>query len=181
MIDERLHFEARRSLVRLVVAPFSGADAPEVEAAEGVSLIERFVTEELARLGLELITASELRTALLVRGPSDPGDVQNSAQVAARKFGATGLLVGRVSRYRDRRGQGAGATQPASVAFTLALHEAPGGRLLWSGRFDETQVPLSDSPARARRYPGGGMRWLTALQLARWGSEQAAAALVAVK
>ena len=45
--------------------------------------------------------------------------------------------------------------------------------------FDETQVDLSADPARARRYPGGGLRWLSAAELAQWGAKAAAKALVA--
>ena len=70
-----------------------------------------------------------------------------------------------------------GSTSPASVAFELVLYGLPDGRRLWSGVFDETQIPLSDGPVRARRYPGGGTRWLSAGELARWGAGQAAEAL----
>ena len=64
------------------------------------------------------------------------------------------------------------------MAFELSLHAVPSGRRVWTARFDETQVDLSTAPGRARRYPGGGTRWLSAGELARWGADNVAAELV---
>jgi hypothetical protein len=40
--------------------------------------------------------------------------------------------------------------------------------------FNETQRPLSSNVLVASRYPGGGSRWLSAEELARWGAEETA-------
>ncbi len=179
VVEQRSFGPAQAALARVVVAPFAGERSLVKGAVPGVGLVERFVTEEMERRGIEVIPAGDLKTALTAAGGSlDPASLLSAVRVAARDFGATGLLVGRVTRYRERLGQELGATRPASVAFEITLHEAPGGRRLWRGRFDETQVALSDAPVRARRYPGGGLRWLSAQTLARWGAENAAAALV---
>src|SRR4030095_2110909 len=86
-----------------------------------------------------------------------------------REFGATSALFGTVYRYRERRGGDLGATRPASVGIELALHGAPGARLLWTARFDHTQAALSENALVAPRYPGAGSRWLTTEELARRG------------
>jgi hypothetical protein len=65
------------------------------------------------------------------------------------------------------------------VAFEVTLFAAPSGQKLWSARFDETQRALSENVLNARRYPGGGTRWLTAAELARWGAQAAAGAMPA--
>ncbi len=70
-----------------------------------------------------------------------------------------------------------GASRPASVSFRVTLYEAPSGFKLWSARFDETQRPLSDNLFNARRYPGGGSRWLTSTELVKWGAREVAGAL----
>ncbi len=44
---------------------------------------------------------------------------------------------------------------------------------VWSSQFDETQRALSENLFNANRYPGGGMRWLTAAELAQWGADAA--------
>ena len=87
------------------------------------------------------------------------------------------VLVGEVWRYRERSGEALGSSRPASVAFEVTLFAAPDGRKIWQGRFDETQQSITANPLRARRYPGGGTRWLTAAELARWGAKQVAESL----
>ena len=101
--------------------------------------------------------------------------------MAARQFGASAVMLGKVYRYREREGEALGALRPASVGFDLSLHEAPGGRKLWTSRFDETQQPITANVFNVQRYPGGGRRWLTAAELARWGADGTARALAAYR
>jgi hypothetical protein len=108
-------------------------------------------------------------------------DPREAGAVAAREFGASAVMLGKVYRYRDREGQSYGASRPASVGYEVTLFEAPSGRRLWSSRFDETQQPLGENVFNAQRYPGGGTRWLTAGELARWGAEGTAQALAAFR
>ncbi len=61
----------------------------------------------------------------------------------------------------------------------VALYAAPSGEKLWTARFDETQESLMANPLKARRYPGGGTRWLSAAEFARWGADEMARALLA--
>ena len=89
------------------------------------------------------------------------------------------MVLGEVYRWRERSGEALASEQPASVGYQMSLHQAPGGRRLWSSRFDETQRPLSDDVRNLGRYPGRGSRWLTAGELARWGAAAAAESLVA--
>ena len=98
--------------------------------------------------------------------------------MAARDFGATSVVLGEVYRWRKRSGEALGTDRPASVGYQMSLHQAPGGRRLWNSRFDETQRPLSDDVRNLGRYPGGGSRWLTAAELARWGAAASAKSLV---
>jgi len=88
------------------------------------------------------------------------------------------VVLGEVIRWRDREGRNLGSGNPAGVGFTLRLFEAPGGRRLWTSRFDHTQRTLTADPLIARKYPGGGSRWLTASELARWGASAAAEDMV---
>ena len=64
----------------------------------------------------------------------------------------------------------------AAVGFRVTLQGAD-GRTLWSAEFDERQQPLGENVLRAGQYPGGGSRWLTAEELARWGAQETVAAL----
>ena len=171
-------------LGRLAVMPFY--PAPREGSFEGVSgweaaaLVSRFVSEALARSGVPVIPAGDLDLAFQGAGQVTPRlDGVAAAEVAARKFGATAVLTGKVTRYRERPGKAFGTSRPASVGFELSLYTAPAGEKLWTARFEETQQPLSENVLHTRRYPGRGMRWLTAAELARWGVQAAVDALLA--
>lgn len=153
-----------------------GDDPSDPEAgAEAAARVTRLVSEAFSAEGFDVIPASELAHAYAAAGePLPQGDFAALAGRAAREFGATALLVGKVTRWRERQGGELGATHPASVGFQVEVRSAPSGRLLWSTQFDHTQKPLSADLFRASRYPGGGSRWLSAAELARWGAEQVA-------
>ena len=180
VVEYQVLAPAKSALSRIAVIPFvpserlqaSGSD-PAASAAQ----VQVFVAAELATQGVPMIPASDLATAFAAAGDERP-DPRTAAEIASRKFGATSVLLGQVNRFRERVGGPRGATGPASVSFRVSLHAAPSGKRLWIGRFDETQVPLSAAPGRARRYPGGGSRWLTAQELARFGVRHTVEALL---
>jgi hypothetical protein len=170
------------TLKKVAVMPFNTKDTLVKYSAEaGVSpesaaeLVARFMTEALARRGIAVIPPSDLEIALAGQSAAMPSvDPRAAAELAARDFGATAVLLGRVSRYRERGGEKYGSSTAASVAFEVTIYSAPAAQRVWTSKFDETQRPLSDNVLNARRYPGGGTRWLTAAELAQWGARSAA-------
>ena len=169
------------AMKRVAVIPFTHRDTMRTTTVTGASpemaaqLVTRFITEAMAKRGIQVIPASDIVTAFNAQGLK-PFDVnpRTAAELAASKFGATAIMMGRVSRYRERVGESFGSTSAASVAFDLTVYTAPVARRVHSSQFDETQRPLSEHIVNAPRYPGGGMRWLTAAELAQWGAESAA-------
>lgn len=139
-------------------------------------LIERFVAEELAGVGYDVIPAQDFRVAD-GQASERAKDRREQFALSSSEFGASGAMSGQVVRYQHRKGQQFGALRPASVAFELTLYDIASGRLVWSGQFDETQLAMTQSPLRARSYPGGGTRWLTAPEFAQWGVQAAVARL----
>lgn len=166
-------------LTRVAVAPFTSALRDDAQAgAQTAALVSTSLSQALATAGLDVIAPSDVGSALGAAGePAASADPAAVARVARQAFGATAVVLGRVTRVRQRLGSAAGASVPASVAFDVSVHEAPSGRRLWTGRFDETQPALSANVLRARQYPGGGTRWLTADELAQWGAQVTAAAI----
>lgn len=157
------------------LAKYSSAGTSPAAAAE---LVARFMTEALAQRGMRVVAPSDVEIAFVGQGvPAPRLDPRAAAELAAREFGATAVMLGQVSRYRERGGESYGATSPASVAFEVTIYTAPIPRRVWTSKFDETQRPLSEQVLNARRYPGGGTRWLSAAELAKWGAESAAATL----
>ena len=158
---------------------FVAGEVPhDIDGATAADLVGRFLTEAIAERGRMVVAPSDLALAFTRDGRDTPRrDPQAAAEVAAAEFGATGVLLGTVSRYRERTGEALGALRPASVAFEVTLYAAPGGEKLWGARFDQTQETLMANPLKASRYPGGGLRWLTAGEFARWGVTQMAKVL----
>jgi hypothetical protein len=169
------------SMQKVAVMPFH----PEVRSSrsvgtgtggvslESAALVASYVSDALAVQGVEVIAPSDLEMAFAGQDlPVPRRHAKTAAERAASDFGATAVVLGKVTRWREREGSAAGATKPASVAFEVSLHEAPAGRRLWTGRFDETQRSITENILRARQYPGGGTRWLTTEEFARWGAKE---------
>jgi hypothetical protein len=160
VIRESSYASVEPSLEKLAILPlFASRD---LMSEEGAASIHGFVIEALEERGVR-------------------SDLAAVARDVVKRLDATGLLLGEVSRYRGRVGARRAVSQPASVAFELALYEVPSGRRLWSGWFDETQQALGESPRERVRLPGGGLRWLTAGELARWGAGEMIKAMLSTR
>jgi hypothetical protein len=160
------------TLKRVAIAPFRGV--PRAGAAvlrsDATALVASYVAEGLSARGLYVVPASDVASAL---GTDETGpDLRAALSLAASQFGAEALVTGTVYRFRDRSGEAMGSLTPASVGFDAKIYAAPGGKLLWWGVFDHTQVALGENALTATQYPGGGTRWLTSEELARWGALQ---------
>jgi hypothetical protein len=166
------------ALRRLAVAPFRAVERRDaaVLRADAAPLVAGYVSEAFGARGVEVVSPSDVAQALgLYAEAGGAIEPRRAAEEVHRRFGANALALGRVGRFRERAGEAMGTTSPASVSFEVSLYAAPGGSLLWKGVFDETQVALGENVLRAARYPGGGTRWLSAEELARWGASEIAA------
>ncbi len=89
----------------------------------------------------------------------------------ARRLGglvdADHVVLGAVWRYRERT-----PSQGASVGFSLYLLEVETGRRVWWGRFDRTQVELTEDVSDIGGFFRRGGRWLSAEEYARYGIER---------
>jgi hypothetical protein len=165
---------ARRAEIEASVSVGSAPRETGVSPAEATALVARYLSEALAQRGLDVTTHEDVGRVLAESGASGPLAPREVARLANERFGAQGIVIGSVGRYKERTG-GAQEAGAASIWFEVALYTAPEGEKLWSGVFNETQRPLSSNVLSASRYPGGGSRWLSAEELARWGAEQTAA------
>jgi hypothetical protein len=185
VVESRTYRIPPGTLKKIAVMPFQVKDTLVRYSAETGSspeataqLVARFMTEALVRRGVAVIAPSDVAIALAGNGVTTPTfDPRAAAELAAREFGATAVMLGRVSRYRERGGEKYGSSTAASVAFEVTIYSAPAAQRVWVSKFDETQRALSENVFNARRYPGGGTRWLTAAELAQWGAGSAADAL----
>jgi len=158
------------ALKRVAVAPFRAAPRAGAEElrADATSLVASYMAEGLAARGLYVVPASDVGQAL---GDGEL-DLRSALTVAANQFGADALVTGTLYKFRDRSGEAMGTLTPASVGFDVRIYAAPGGKLLWASTFDHTQVALGENALTATQYPGGGTRWMTSEELARFGAMQ---------
>ena len=140
-------------------------------AAEATTLVARYVAEAMTQRGVEVVTHEDV-SRMLASQPAPPTRVipRQVAQLAHGEFGVDAVLTGKVLKFRDRTG----AADPSSVWFEVSLYSAPGAEKLWAGAFNETQKPFTENVLETGRYPGGGTRWLSVEELARWGAEETA-------
>ena len=158
-----------------IPAPGPGAGTtPEVAA----TIVAHQLTEALAARGIEVVAPSDVARALALAGedPTKPRPLV-AARIAADEFGADAILTGTLMRWVERRGSERAASEPAAVGFEVVLRAAPGAQRLWSAPFNERQKPFGENVLVTSQYPGGGTRWLTAEELARWGAGQLVAAI----
>lgn len=164
------------TLNRVAVLPFSeGSSVPHGQSI-GV-LVARYMAEALVAQGFQVIPASDVQNVLA--DTSVP--VEEISQRLQEKFGVDSILTGEVQHYEVLKGSAAGATKPARVGFRTTLYRAQDAEKLLDAAFDERQVALSENLLVATRYPGGGSYWLSAEELARWGSEKVAKALSKIR
>jgi hypothetical protein len=180
--DRGLTAEALRKVAVVPFYPLAassepGSSGPGTSWADA-ALVSSFLAEALAAQGVAVVAPNDVELAFTAHGSPVPRlDPETTAVRCASDFGATAVLLGRLLRYREREGSAAGSTRPASVAFEVTIYEAPTARRLWTGRFDETQQAITEAILRARQYPGGGTRWLSAPEFARWGATEVAKAI----
>lgn len=89
-----------------------------------------------------------------------------------KAVGADGVLFGRVDRYEQRVGTAYGASEPASVAFSIGLLSPVTGEVVWEGSFDETQESLASNFFDWWMFWDRGPRWLSASELSGLGVDR---------
>lgn len=175
--------EARRIRRIAAMPPSVLSDAPRAKSAQGAAFdprsperdsgeaLARFTYSALAALpNWQIVSESEVRE---VAQTVPPGVEATRMRQIGQMVYADAVMVGRVSRYRERVGDEWGAKSPASVAFVLDLIDVQRGDVIWSARFDETQKSLSENIFAIGEISARGVRWLSADQLAQEGVKKA--------
>jgi hypothetical protein len=162
---------------KLAIAPFEATPRPGEPPLRGdaADLVATYLTDALAKRGLEVVVPSDfVQQTGIGADTAAPIDPRAAAAAAAASFGADAVVLGSVYRFRPRVGGAGGSVAPASVGFVVRIYSAPEPHLLWRGQFDQTQEALTSNVFVTSQYPGGGTRWLTIEEFARWGADEMA-------
>jgi hypothetical protein len=82
------------------------------------------------------------------------------------------IFVGFLFRFEERIGSSIGVEKPASVGCDLHLFRLRDGKMVWLGKFDETQRPLSENLFKIGSFVRRKAQWLTAEELASVGMDE---------
>ena len=146
------------------------------EVDEGADeILTEHLTSFLANItDLQLIPHSRAQGALsslLLRGKEELPELDLLVEIG-RNLDADAILLGRVYRFKERKGAKYSVESPASVAFDIDLISVAEKRLIWNGNFDETQRSLSENLLKLRTFFKRKGQWITAESLAVSGLEK---------
>ncbi|MFH1581212.1 MAG: hypothetical protein ABIC39_03960 [Pseudomonadota bacterium] len=134
---------------------------------------EDFLTQSLislmeSRKGVELIPSGQAQgvwSEMLSRDEDRLSDRDQIVEIG-RILGADVVMAGYVYRFRERVGTGYAVDSPASAAFDVHLVDVAGRRILWTGRFDETQCSLFENLLKIGAFLKRKGAWVTVDKMA---------------
>ena len=95
----------------------------------------------------------------------------SSLQVG-KELNADFVFIGYLFRFEERIGSRLGVDRPASVGFDVHLFRLTNERMVWEGKFDETQRPLTENLFKIWSFFRRKASWLTAAELASVGMDE---------
>jgi len=82
------------------------------------------------------------------------------------------IFIGTLFRFEERIGSHIGVEKPASVGFDVHLIRLRDEKIVWTGKFDETQRPLSENLLKIGSFFRRKASWLTAEELSSVGMDE---------
>lgn len=149
------------SVDRNARAPFTVDSKPSQRDTPDL-LAHQIYSTMAAQPGWQIVAESEVEEVGQTLGSlSDAERVRRLGELVY----ADAVITAQLRRYRERVGNEVGVQSPASVAFVMDLIDLRRGDIVWSGRFDETQKPLTENILAIGDIRQRGIRWLSADQL----------------
>lgn len=136
-------------------------DADDFLTLSLISLME-------SRKGVELIPSGQAQGVWSEMLSRDEDRLSEREQIVetGRILGADLVMAGYVYRFRERIGTGYSVDSPASAAFDVHLVDVAGRRILWTGRFDETQRSLFENLFKIITFLKRKGAWVTVDKMA---------------
>jgi hypothetical protein len=127
------------------------------------TLIHLLYTKMEANGTFQIIAQKKVEKILL----HSPSSIQ-----AGKKLEADFIFIGYLFRFEERVGSSLGVERPASMSFDLHLFRLRDEKMVWLGKFDETQKPLSENLFKIGSFIRRKGSWLTAAELASVGMDE---------
>lgn len=91
------------------------------------------------------------------------------------------IFIGFLFRFEERIGSSIGVEKPASVGFDVHLFRLRDGKMIWIGKFEETQRPLSENLLKIGSFFRRKASWLAAEELSGVGMDEMLSKLPGLK
>lgn len=82
------------------------------------------------------------------------------------------VIVGRLFRFKERRGSRYAASAPASVSFDIRVVRTVDGKMIHQYEYNETQAPLFENLLNLKKFVIRKGRWVKAIELACYGLDE---------
>lgn len=156
----------------LAVMPATASPASRGDlSAEALPRVSQMLLDVASRQGAWSIVDPEKVRVVLISLANDATEARAGALAA--RFHADAALTATVTTYHDRVGSDYGVSEPASVSIQFLL--VPNGQkeAAWKADYTFAQEPLTYNLLNVWGLLRGGLKWLTADELARIGVEEA--------
>lgn len=181
--DTAANYQVKRGLQEspykfssVAVLPFGRPRSMDLEETKRIRVnrLDDLFTKRIRDYGHYRVASSPDVQRALIKHALDyvkRADLEVAALIG-KDLGVDTVLVGEVTRWREREGGALGAKNPASVAFQAYLFRVDNGAMLWKTSFSKTQQPLSENVLEVENFLKGGATWQTSETLARLGVEE---------
>jgi hypothetical protein len=147
----------RPAVPHVAVVPFAVENAPD---SGGVAIPPALGAAVARRLAVHLVShgVRVIDPEVVLHAPVEDvrEDQPRRAIRIARQVGASRVVFGTVTRYREPGTTAGGGEQPASVAYQAVLVRSLDGVVLATDRFDSTPSPSGDAGAMLPHLLHGG-------------------------
>jgi hypothetical protein len=168
---ERLNNPARGTvLCPLCKGVFQTSAVPSA----AVIYLSRLLYQKMDALDRFIITADERAEEALtpmMKTQFEEKPFPTAVQIG-KELDVDFIMVAYLFRFEERIGSRIGAEKPASVGFDVHLIRLRDGKIVWTGKFDETQKPLSENLLNIGSFFRRKASWLTAEELSSVGMDE---------
>ncbi len=160
---------------RGAVCPICGGLYGRGEISSSAKLyLNRLLNEKMEAMGrFKLLPQEKVEEAVSQsdRREFDLNPMRSSIKLG-RSLDADFIFVGFLFRFEQRIGSSIGVDKPASVGFDVHLVRLKDAKIVWTGKFDETQKSLSENLLKMGSFVRRKASWLTAEELSSVGMDE---------
>lgn len=141
-----------------------------VEPGAQAVLTQVLIEDLVGRQAVDLVPVEVVESALSRAGADlRHGPIIRLASWIGKEVHARSVMSGEVIVYEERLGGPYGVERPAAVGIDLVLVRTDTQDVIWSSAYYEKQLPLTADIRNFPLYVHRGGKWVSAIELARYG------------